>query len=365
MPHITRRALLASAATTAPMFVLPSGVTAASRRRIELVARGCVRLRRDGRASRACTRSRCGRASPGSSAPGTLQLEIARDEGFAQRRPPPATSARRAVRDFTARATVRSQQGPAARRALLLPLRRRAAAPRRSAASPPRARPTRASRCASASGPARAGPPACYPAHAGAGGRAGPRPRSSASATTSTRAAARTTRSAASTTSAPTARPRRSTSTAQKYRLYLTDPDLRAMHASAAFAGIWDDHEAENNYAGDERGDARRRAPARRLRDAPAQRLHRLLRVRPAQHDPAASATARTGGSSSAAWPTSCCSTRASTATTRPATRRSMPCEGIGDRDRARCSARPQRAWLKGALSESQGDVEGHRQPGR
>jgi len=39
-----------------------------------------------------------------------------------------------------------------------------------------------------------------------------------------------------------------------KYRLYLSDENLRAMHASAAFAAIWDDHEAENNYTGDEPG---------------------------------------------------------------------------------------------------------------
>ena len=35
-----------------------------------------------------------------------------------------------------------------------------------------------------------------------------------------------------------------------KYRMYKEDADLRAMHASAPFAGIWDDHEVEDNYAG-------------------------------------------------------------------------------------------------------------------
>ena len=39
-----------------------------------------------------------------------------------------------------------------------------------------------------------------------------------------------------------------------KYRLYLSDPNLRAMHASAAFVGVWDDHEAENDYEGDNPG---------------------------------------------------------------------------------------------------------------
>jgi alkaline phosphatase D len=40
----------------------------------------------------------------------------------------------------------------------------------------------------------------------------------------------------------------------QKYRLYLTEPSLRAMHASAAYAAVWDDHEAENDYEGDKPG---------------------------------------------------------------------------------------------------------------
>jgi alkaline phosphatase D len=36
----------------------------------------------------------------------------------------------------------------------------------------------------------------------------------------------------------------------QKYRLYKSDANLRAMHASVAFAPMWDDHEVEDNYAG-------------------------------------------------------------------------------------------------------------------
>ena len=50
----------------------------------------------------------------------------------------------------------------------------------------------------------------------------------------------------------------------EKYRLYLSDPNLRAMHASAAFAGVWDDHEAENDYEGDQPGSL---APERRRVD--------------------------------------------------------------------------------------------------
>ncbi|MEU5362684.1 alkaline phosphatase D family protein [Streptomyces sp. NPDC005925] len=36
-----------------------------------------------------------------------------------------------------------------------------------------------------------------------------------------------------------------------RYSLYKTDPDLRAAHAAHPFVVTWDDHETENNYAGD------------------------------------------------------------------------------------------------------------------
>ena len=38
----------------------------------------------------------------------------------------------------------------------------------------------------------------------------------------------------------------------QKYRLYQSDPALQDMHAAHPFVSVWDDHEVENNYAGDE-----------------------------------------------------------------------------------------------------------------
>ena len=37
-----------------------------------------------------------------------------------------------------------------------------------------------------------------------------------------------------------------------KYRFYQTDKDLQAMHAAHAFVSVWDDHEVEDNYAGDQ-----------------------------------------------------------------------------------------------------------------
>ncbi|MFF8376319.1 alkaline phosphatase D family protein [Streptomyces sp. NPDC015661] len=36
-----------------------------------------------------------------------------------------------------------------------------------------------------------------------------------------------------------------------RYALYKSDPDLRAAHAAHPFVVTWDDHETENNYAGD------------------------------------------------------------------------------------------------------------------
>jgi len=36
-----------------------------------------------------------------------------------------------------------------------------------------------------------------------------------------------------------------------RYALYKSDPDLRAAHASAPFIVTWDDHEVDNDYAGD------------------------------------------------------------------------------------------------------------------
>jgi alkaline phosphatase D len=35
----------------------------------------------------------------------------------------------------------------------------------------------------------------------------------------------------------------------EKYRLYKSDPDLKAMHAAHPFLSTWDDHEVEDNYA--------------------------------------------------------------------------------------------------------------------
>ncbi|MGH3391084.1 MAG: alkaline phosphatase D family protein, partial [Actinomadura sp.] len=55
----------------------------------------------------------------------------------------------------------------------------------------------------------------------------------------------------------------------RRHAQYKSDPDLRAAHAMAPWAVIWDDHELENNWAGDDPGsevpgfDARKRAAFR------------------------------------------------------------------------------------------------------
>jgi alkaline phosphatase D len=41
----------------------------------------------------------------------------------------------------------------------------------------------------------------------------------------------------------------------EKYRLYQSDPDLIAMQAMHPIVAIWDDHEAEDDYAGEHEGD--------------------------------------------------------------------------------------------------------------
>ncbi|MTD43286.1 hypothetical protein GKE82_02920 [Conexibacter sp. W3-3-2] len=43
----------------------------------------------------------------------------------------------------------------------------------------------------------------------------------------------------------------------EKYRLYKADPNLRKLHAAHPFIAIWDDHEVEDNYAGERRDTAK------------------------------------------------------------------------------------------------------------
>ncbi len=58
--------------------------------------------------------------------------------------------------------------------------------------------------------------------------------------------------------------PRRSTGSCQ------SDKNLQAMHAAHPFVSVWDDHEVEDNYAGDEQDSARAGSSAREQRRARA-----------------------------------------------------------------------------------------------
>ncbi|HYI60476.1 MAG TPA: alkaline phosphatase D family protein [Acidimicrobiales bacterium] len=53
-----------------------------------------------------------------------------------------------------------------------------------------------------------------------------------------------------------------------RYAQYKTDPDLQAAHASAPVIPVWDDHEVDNNYAGDWGADGQTAAQVRARRTA-------------------------------------------------------------------------------------------------
>ena len=65
-----------------------------------------------------------------------------------------------------------------------------------------------------------------------------------------------------------------------RYGLYKSDPDLQAIHAAAPFVVTWDDHEVDNNYAGDisERADPLDRFLLRRANAYQAYYEHMPLR---------------------------------------------------------------------------------------
>jgi alkaline phosphatase D len=246
---LTRRRLLGAAAVTVPALVLAPGVTAASRRRPRLIREaefdcGVMAGIPGTSAITVWTRAK------GLERSGNLRLEIAADEGFDRIVHRDFVQAAR-VRDFTARATVRTRR--------LKPGERYWYRFETAAGSSPVGRFTTA-RPADSREPLRIGFFSCqswkdglYTAHAGLaaeqdldlilclgdyvyegggqndaiGRRDDVGPDRQAQTLDEWRA---------------------------KYRLYLSDPNLRAMHASSAFAGIWDDHEAENDYAGEHKG---------------------------------------------------------------------------------------------------------------
>ena len=74
-----------------------------------------------------------------------------------------------------------------------------------------------------------------------------------------------------------------------RYAQYKTDPDLQAAHAAFPWIVTWDDHEVDNNYAGDisENERSARRVPARRAAAYQAYYEHMPLRRRPCRAGPA------------------------------------------------------------------------------
>ncbi|WP_421737678.1 alkaline phosphatase D family protein [Caulobacter sp.] len=69
----------------------------------------------------------------------------------------------------------------------------------------------------------------------------------------------------------------------RRYAQYKTDPDLQAAHAAAAFIVSFDDHEVDNNWAGDDDQDATPREVFRLRRAAALQAWYENMPVRRAQ----------------------------------------------------------------------------------
>jgi alkaline phosphatase D len=69
----------------------------------------------------------------------------------------------------------------------------------------------------------------------------------------------------------------------RRYAQYKTDPDLQAAHAAAAFLASYDDHEVDNNWAGDDDQDATPREVFRLRRAAAMQAWYENMPVRKAQ----------------------------------------------------------------------------------
>lgn len=68
-----------------------------------------------------------------------------------------------------------------------------------------------------------------------------------------------------------------------RYALYRTDPDLRAAHHAHPWIVTWDDHEVQNNYAGDVPADGTSSAKFRERRAAAYQAYYENMPLRPAQ----------------------------------------------------------------------------------
>ncbi len=124
-----------------------------------------------------------------------------------------------------------------------------------------------------------------------------------------------------------------------RYALYKSDPQLMAAHATVPFVLTWDDHEVENNYAGDRDQNGSDPAEFLKRRAAAYQAYYEHMPLRRAQM-PKGADLRSTVASSTATSPGSASSTPGSTAATRRTTTRPFR-ETIrsGTIPRARCWA--------------------------
>ncbi len=66
----------------------------------------------------------------------------------------------------------------------------------------------------------------------------------------------------------------------RRYARYRLDPDLQALHATAPFAVVWDDHEIDNNWAGDVPEDTQTRDAFLARRSAAFRAHHEVMPMR-------------------------------------------------------------------------------------
>ena len=156
-------------------------------------------------------------------------------------------------------------------------------------------------------------------------------------------------------TSATTSGPRRRRWTDYRQRLaqYRTDSDLQAAHAALPWIVTWDDHEVDNNYAGDVAQDDQPQQAFRARRAAAYQAYWEHMPLPPRIGPAAGRACGSTGGSRSDAW-------RSSTSSTPAQYRTDQPC---GDKFAVDCPGRAaptqtitgpeQEAWLLDGLERS------------
>ncbi len=144
-----------------------------------------------------------------------------------------------------------------------------------------------------------------------------------------------------------------------RYSLYKSDPDLAAAHAACPWLVTWDDHEVDNDYAGDvsEENDSPELFLARRAAAYRAYYEHMPL---PRRAVPFGANMRLLRSVHSAVWPRCFCWTSGSTARRRfarhPAVAGALASPKMRGDQRSvaeRCSANSQEEWLHASLAQS------------